>query len=130
MSLGNHAITNPKQLAGKTVVTAGIPYQTAYLHTILERAGVDPGSVKEVNVGFNLTAGCFAISGVCIGGAAGGPALRQDRGHGLDRRCRRPRAARASRESARRSRGAHTAVLRCPVRPILRETAGRAWSRC
>jgi putative hydroxymethylpyrimidine transport system substrate-binding protein len=55
MSLGNHAITNPKQLDGKTVGTAGIPYQSAYLHTILAKAGVDPGSVKEVNVGFNLT---------------------------------------------------------------------------
>ena len=55
MSLGNHAITSPKQLAGKTVGTAGIPYQSAYLRTILEKAGVDPGAVKEVNVGFNLT---------------------------------------------------------------------------
>jgi putative hydroxymethylpyrimidine transport system substrate-binding protein len=55
MSLGDHAITNPKQLGGKTVGTAGIPYQSAYLRTILARAGVDPGSVKEVNVGFNLT---------------------------------------------------------------------------
>jgi putative hydroxymethylpyrimidine transport system substrate-binding protein len=55
MSLGDHAITDPKQLAGKTVGTAGIPYQSAYLKTILDKAGVDPGSVKEVNVGFKLT---------------------------------------------------------------------------
>jgi putative hydroxymethylpyrimidine transport system substrate-binding protein len=55
MSLGDHAITSPKQLAGKTVGTAGIPYQSAYLKTILDKAGVDPGSVKEVNVGFRLT---------------------------------------------------------------------------
>jgi putative hydroxymethylpyrimidine transport system substrate-binding protein len=55
MSLGDHAITSPKQLAGKTVGTAGIPYQSAYLRTILDKAGVDPGSVKEVNVGFKLT---------------------------------------------------------------------------
>jgi putative hydroxymethylpyrimidine transport system substrate-binding protein len=55
MSLGDKAITDPKQLAGKTVGTAGIPYQSAYLKTILEKAGVDPGSVKEVNVGFKLT---------------------------------------------------------------------------
>jgi putative hydroxymethylpyrimidine transport system substrate-binding protein len=55
MSLGDHAITSPKQLAGKTVGTAGIPYQSAYLRTILDKAGVDRGSVKEVNVGFNLT---------------------------------------------------------------------------
>jgi putative hydroxymethylpyrimidine transport system substrate-binding protein len=55
MSVGNRAITRPEQLAGKRVGTAGIPYQSAYLRTILERAGVDPGSVKETNVGFNLT---------------------------------------------------------------------------
>lgn len=55
MSLGDKAITDPKQLAGKTVGTAGIPYQSAYLDTILAKAGVDRGSVKEVNVGFKLT---------------------------------------------------------------------------
>jgi putative hydroxymethylpyrimidine transport system substrate-binding protein len=55
MSVGSHAITSPKQLAGKRVGTAGIPYQSAYLKTILDKAGVDPGSVKETNVGFNLT---------------------------------------------------------------------------
>jgi putative hydroxymethylpyrimidine transport system substrate-binding protein len=55
MSLGDKAITDPEQLAGKTVGTAGIPYQSAYLKTILDKAGVNPGSVKEVNVGFKLT---------------------------------------------------------------------------
>jgi putative hydroxymethylpyrimidine transport system substrate-binding protein len=54
MSVGDKGITRPEQLAGKTVGTAGIPYQSAYLKTILARAGVDPGSVKEVNVGFKL----------------------------------------------------------------------------
>jgi putative hydroxymethylpyrimidine transport system substrate-binding protein len=54
MSLGKRAITRPEQLAGKRVGTAGIPYQSAYLKTILEKAGVDPGSVTETNVGFNL----------------------------------------------------------------------------
>lgn len=42
-------------LEGKTVGTAGIPYQDAYLETILEQAGIDPGSVRTINVGFNLT---------------------------------------------------------------------------
>ncbi|HEY8584116.1 MAG TPA: ABC transporter substrate-binding protein, partial [Capillimicrobium sp.] len=42
-------------LEGKTIGTAGIPYQSAYLQTILDEAGIDPGSVEEVNVGFNLT---------------------------------------------------------------------------
>jgi putative hydroxymethylpyrimidine transport system substrate-binding protein len=41
-------------LAGKTVGTAGIPYQAAELRTALEGAGVNPATVKEVNVGFNL----------------------------------------------------------------------------
>jgi putative hydroxymethylpyrimidine transport system substrate-binding protein len=54
MSIGKHAISDPAQLKGKTVGTAGIPYQSAYLKAILERAHVDPSSVKEVNVGFNL----------------------------------------------------------------------------
>jgi len=36
------------------VGTAGIDYQSAYLKTILARAHVDPSSVKEQNVGFNL----------------------------------------------------------------------------
>jgi putative hydroxymethylpyrimidine transport system substrate-binding protein len=55
VSLGDRAITRPQQLAGKRVGTSGIPYQAAYLRTILENAGVDPGSVRAVNVGFNLT---------------------------------------------------------------------------
>jgi putative hydroxymethylpyrimidine transport system substrate-binding protein len=54
VSIGRRAITDPRQLAGKTVGTAGIPYQSAYLRAILGRAGVDPERVKEVNVGFNL----------------------------------------------------------------------------
>jgi len=41
-------------LAGKTVGTAGIPYQAAELKTAVQSAGADPASVKEVNVGFNL----------------------------------------------------------------------------
>jgi putative hydroxymethylpyrimidine transport system substrate-binding protein len=54
MSVGRGAITRPEQLRGKRVGTAGIPYQSAYLRTILAEAGVDPGSVREINVGFNL----------------------------------------------------------------------------
>lgn len=41
-------------LAHKTVGTAGIPYQASELKTALSSAGVEPSSVKEVNVGFNL----------------------------------------------------------------------------
>ncbi len=41
-------------LEGKTVATAGIPYQDAFLSTILARAKVPASSVKSVNVGFGL----------------------------------------------------------------------------
>jgi putative hydroxymethylpyrimidine transport system substrate-binding protein len=47
-------IASPRDLAGKRVGTAGLPYQSAYLQTILRDAGVDPATVKETNVGFNL----------------------------------------------------------------------------
>ncbi|HWC27970.1 MAG TPA: ABC transporter substrate-binding protein [Solirubrobacteraceae bacterium] len=54
VSAGRDAIRRPAQLEGRKVGTAGIPYQDAYLKTILERAGADPARVKSVNVGFNL----------------------------------------------------------------------------
>jgi putative hydroxymethylpyrimidine transport system substrate-binding protein len=54
MAVGKAKVRTPQDLRGKRVGTSGIPYQTAYLRTILEAAGVDPGSVKETNVGFNL----------------------------------------------------------------------------
>jgi putative hydroxymethylpyrimidine transport system substrate-binding protein len=54
ISLPDKHITSVADLAGKTVGTAGIPYQTAELHTALEHAKVEPSSVHETNVGFNL----------------------------------------------------------------------------
>jgi putative hydroxymethylpyrimidine transport system substrate-binding protein len=54
MAIGSARIRGVRDLRGKKVGTAGIPYQSAYLKTILGRAGVDPGSVQEINVGFNL----------------------------------------------------------------------------
>ncbi|MDX6608393.1 MAG: putative hydroxymethylpyrimidine transport system substrate-binding protein [Solirubrobacterales bacterium] len=41
-------------LRGKTIATAGIPYQDAYLKTILARAKLKPSDVTAVNVGFGL----------------------------------------------------------------------------
>jgi putative hydroxymethylpyrimidine transport system substrate-binding protein len=41
-------------LKGKTIATAGIPYQEAFLKTILSRAKLKPEDVKTVNVGFGL----------------------------------------------------------------------------
>ncbi|HEX4363735.1 MAG TPA: ABC transporter substrate-binding protein [Solirubrobacteraceae bacterium] len=51
---GANAIHRPAQLEGKKVGTAGIPYQDAYLQTILTQAGADAARVHSVNVGFNL----------------------------------------------------------------------------
>lgn len=50
---GSH-VTKVADLKGKKVGTAGIPYQAAELKTALLAAGVDPSTVQEVNVGFNL----------------------------------------------------------------------------
>ena len=74
-------MTPPQDLAGKRVGTSGIPYQSAYLKTILEKAGVDPSSVKETNVGFNLDAGDAVQEG------------RRDARLVLELRGRRPRSA-------------------------------------
>jgi putative hydroxymethylpyrimidine transport system substrate-binding protein len=41
-------------LAGKTIATAGITYQDAYLKTILARANLSTSDVNPVNVGFGL----------------------------------------------------------------------------
>lgn len=54
ISLPAAGIDDPADLGGKTVVYAGIPYQEAYLRSILDEADVDPGTVEDVNVGFNL----------------------------------------------------------------------------
>jgi len=54
VSIGSKHIKTPAQLRGKSVGDAGIPYQSAYLSTILARAGVPASSVKQINVGDNL----------------------------------------------------------------------------
>ena len=51
---GEDPIRRPAQLEGKRVGTSGIPYQDAYLKTILQNAGADPERVRPVNVGFSL----------------------------------------------------------------------------
>ena len=54
VSLHSKHITTPQDLRGKKIGDAGIPYQQAYLKTILAHANVPAQSVKEVNVGANL----------------------------------------------------------------------------
>jgi putative hydroxymethylpyrimidine transport system substrate-binding protein len=52
--LGDSKIKRLGDLRGKTIATAGIPYQDAYLKTILARANLSPNDVKTVSVGLNL----------------------------------------------------------------------------
>jgi putative hydroxymethylpyrimidine transport system substrate-binding protein len=52
--LQNSGIKGVGDLKGKTVATAGIPYQDAFLKTILARVKLTPDDVKAVNVGFGL----------------------------------------------------------------------------
>jgi putative hydroxymethylpyrimidine transport system substrate-binding protein len=54
VSVGSKHIKRPADLKGKRVGDAGIPYQHAYLTTILAHTGVPQSSVKEINVGSNL----------------------------------------------------------------------------
>ena len=56
-------------LRGKTIATAGIPYQDAYLKTILARVGLTPSDVRTVNVGYGLLP-------AIVGGRAAGDARR------------------------------------------------------
>ena len=55
ISLPEGKVRRPADLARKTVGTAGIDYQEAYLRAVLREAGVDPGSVKVRNVGFGFS---------------------------------------------------------------------------
>ena len=52
--LGKSGIKRVGDLRGKTIATAGIPYQDAFLKTILGRVKLTPSDVKTVSVGLNL----------------------------------------------------------------------------
>ena len=54
ISVSKAGIQSAADLDGKTIATAGIPYQSDYLETILASADLGPSDVDEVNVGFNL----------------------------------------------------------------------------
>jgi putative hydroxymethylpyrimidine transport system substrate-binding protein len=51
---GKEAIKGVADLKGKTVSYAGIPYQEAFMKTILGRANLSLSDIKLVNVGFGL----------------------------------------------------------------------------
>lgn len=55
MSMPKDPVREAKDFAGKTVGTAGLNYQAAYLDTILAEGNVDPQKVKRVDLGFNLS---------------------------------------------------------------------------
>jgi putative hydroxymethylpyrimidine transport system substrate-binding protein len=52
--LNKSGIKGVADLKGKTIATAGIPYQDKFLETILARVDLTPDDVKSVNVGFGL----------------------------------------------------------------------------
>jgi len=54
VSIGSKPVREPGELEGAKVGTAGIPYQDAYLKTIVDEAGIDPDRVHAINVGFDL----------------------------------------------------------------------------
>jgi putative hydroxymethylpyrimidine transport system substrate-binding protein len=54
MATAKSGVRSSRDLRGKRVGTAGIPYQSAYLKTVLTRANVPASSVKETNVGASL----------------------------------------------------------------------------
>ena len=54
ISLPKGEIQDAADLRGKTIATAGIPYQTAYLDSILREEGIDRADVDQVDVGFGL----------------------------------------------------------------------------
>ncbi len=54
MATAKSGVRSVRDLRGKRVGTAGIPYQEAYLKTILRRAKVPESSVKATNVGASL----------------------------------------------------------------------------
>lgn len=54
ISLPGAGIDTPADLRGKTVVTAGIPYQAAFLEAILDEERIPPDTVRRIDVGHGL----------------------------------------------------------------------------
>jgi putative hydroxymethylpyrimidine transport system substrate-binding protein len=60
MAIEGSGVKTVADLKGKTIGTAGIPYQDAYLKTILADAGVPESDVRKIGVGFNLVPAMLA----------------------------------------------------------------------
>ena len=60
IALPSAHVSKVSDLAGKRVGTAGLAYQAAELHTALHAAGVNPSTVTESDVGFNLVPAMLA----------------------------------------------------------------------
>ena len=54
ISLPEAGIATPADLEGKTIATAGIPYQADFLETILDGEGLSLDDVEQKDVGLNL----------------------------------------------------------------------------
>jgi putative hydroxymethylpyrimidine transport system substrate-binding protein len=82
ISLPGSHVSRVTDLAGKTVGTAGIAYQTAELQTALQAAGVAPSRVKQVNVGFNLVPAMLSGKvAATLGGFWNYEAIQLERAH-------------------------------------------------
>lgn len=60
ISRGGEGITTPADLRGKTIGVDGSDSTNAYLDTVLRHAGLNPGDVHRVTVGFNLVPALLA----------------------------------------------------------------------
>jgi putative hydroxymethylpyrimidine transport system substrate-binding protein len=54
MTLKSSGIDSPGKLKGATIGTTGEPSDQAFLNWVLEHNGVNPRTVRLVNIGFNL----------------------------------------------------------------------------
>jgi putative hydroxymethylpyrimidine transport system substrate-binding protein len=54
ISLPEAGIDRPADLRGKTIATAGIPYQEAFLNAVLREERIEPDEVQAQNVGLGL----------------------------------------------------------------------------
>ena len=70
-------IATPRALAGKTVGITGVPSDTAVMRSILSGAGVDPGTVKTITIGFN------AVADLLAGRVAAATAFWNDEGQAI-----------------------------------------------